>query len=102
MKRRLFATISSSISGRPRWAAAGASRWAAKAGEPTGGGVQGGQAYGKTDPEGREVIENKVLVPDLNATIAYALGLPTDKVLHSPSGRPFQIAHKGKPVTSIF
>lgn len=67
-----------------------------------GGGVQGGQAYGKTDPEGREVIENKVLVPDLNATIAYALGLPTDKVLHSPSGRPFQIAHKGKPVTSIF
>ena len=67
-----------------------------------GGGVQGGQRYGKTDAEGREVIENKVLVPDFNATIAYALGLPTDKVLHSPSGRPFQIAHKGKPVTSIF
>ena len=41
-------------------------------------------------------------LPDFNATIAYALGLPTDKVLHSPSGRPFQIAHKGKPVTSIF
>ena len=56
-----------------------------------GGGVQGGQAYGKTDAEGREVIENKVMVPDFNATIAYALGLPTEKVLHSPSGRPFQI-----------
>lgn len=67
-----------------------------------GGGVQGGQAYGKTDAEGREVIENKVMVPDFNATIAYALGLPTEKVLHSPSGRPFQIAHKGKPVTAIF
>jgi len=67
-----------------------------------GGGVQGGQRYGKTDAEGREVIENKVLVPDFNATIAYALGLPTEKVLHSQSGRPFQIAHKGKPITSIF
>lgn len=67
-----------------------------------GGGVQGGRTYGKTDAEGREVIEDKVLVPDFNATIAYALGLDTDKILHSPSGRPFQIAHKGKPITSIF
>ena len=32
-------------------------------------------AYGKTDESGSR-IENPVLVPDLNATIATALGLP--------------------------
>lgn len=66
-----------------------------------GGGIKGGQIYGKTDADGKNVIENKVKVQDFNATIAAALGLPTDKVLMSPSGRPFQIAHKGKPVTAL-
>jgi len=67
-----------------------------------GGGVRGGQKYGKTDATGEEVIENKVTVPDFNATIAYALGLPLDHIVHSPSGRPFTVADKGKPVTAIF
>ena len=39
---------------------------------------------------------------DFNATIAYALGLPHDLVLMSPTKRPFKIADKGTPVTSIF
>lgn len=43
-----------------------------------------------------------VTVQDFNATIAHALGLPWDKVLMSPTRRPFTIADKGKPVTSIF
>lgn len=67
-----------------------------------GGGIVGGQCYGKTDEEGREVVENKVLIPDFNATIAYALGLPLDHVLYSPSKRPFTVADKGKPITQIF
>jgi hypothetical protein len=67
-----------------------------------GGGVRGGQKYGKTDATGEEVIENKVSVPDFNATIAYALGLPLDHIVHSPSGRPFTVADKGKPITAIF
>ncbi len=67
-----------------------------------GGGVLGGQRYGKTDAEGREVIEDPVTVQDFNATIAYGLGLPLDKVLTSPSGRPFKVADKGDPITSIF
>ncbi len=67
-----------------------------------GGGIRGGQKYGKTDAGGEEVIENKVSVPDFNATIAYALGLPLDHIVHSPSGRPFTVADKGKPVTAIF
>ncbi|MCH2204756.1 MAG: DUF1501 domain-containing protein [Lentisphaerales bacterium] len=67
-----------------------------------GGGVKGGQKYGKTDAMGKKVIENKVKVPDFNATIAYAMGLPLDHVEMSPEGRPFKIADKGKPITSIF
>jgi uncharacterized protein (DUF1501 family) len=67
-----------------------------------GGGVQGGRKFGKTDATGEEVIENKLSVPDFNATIAYALGLPLDHIVHSPSGRPFTVADKGKPVTALF
>ena len=66
-----------------------------------GGGVQGGQIYGKTD-KGIEVTENKVSIPDFNATIAYALGLPLDTVIYSPSKRPFTVADKGQPLTAIF
>jgi len=67
-----------------------------------GGGVQGGQVYGRTDNEGKRVEENEVRIPDFHATIGHALGLPLDKVVHSPSGRPFTVADKGKPVTALF
>lgn len=67
-----------------------------------GGGVRGGQRYGKTDAEGRDVAEDPVSIQDFNATIAYACGLPLDHVVTSPSGRPFKVADKGSPVTSIF
>jgi hypothetical protein len=67
-----------------------------------GGGVRGGQVYGATDSEGHKAIENPTSIPDFNATIAYALGLPLDQVLYSPSKRPFTVTDKGKPVTSIF
>lgn len=67
-----------------------------------GGGVEGGQAYGKKDERGFEVAEGKLAPPDFNATIAYAMGLPLDQVLYSPSKRPFTIADKGQPITAIF
>lgn len=67
-----------------------------------GGGVRGGQRFGKTDAEGREVVEDPVTVQDFNATIAHACGVPTDYVLTSPSGRPFRVADKGSAITSIF
>ena len=67
-----------------------------------GGGVRGGQRFGKTDKEGREVIENDVTIPDFNATIAYGLGIPLDRQIVSDSGRPFTVADKGYPVTELF
>jgi hypothetical protein len=67
-----------------------------------GGGIQGGQVYGKKDDRGAKVIEGLTTPQDYNATIAYALGLPTDQIVMSPSGRPFQIADKGKPIAELF
>ena len=67
-----------------------------------GGGIRGGQVLGATDERGDKVAEGAVGIPDLNATIGYALGLPLDLVLYSPSKRPFTVADKGKPVTQIF
>ncbi len=67
-----------------------------------GGGFKGGVAYGQTCPGGEEVIENPVKIPDFNATVAYALGMPLENVIYSPSKRPFTVAHKGKPVLDLF
>lgn len=67
-----------------------------------GGGIRGGQKYGATDKDGAQVAENKVGPPDLNATIGYALGLPLDQVIYSPSKRPFTLADKGQPLTHLF
>lgn len=67
-----------------------------------GGGVKGGTVFGKTDERGAKILENPVGIEDFNATIAYALGLPLDQVLYSPSMRPFTVADKGKPVTALF
>ncbi|MBE7496710.1 MAG: DUF1501 domain-containing protein [Verrucomicrobiaceae bacterium] len=67
-----------------------------------GGGIRGGQVWGATDENGHKVVEGSVSVPDFNATIAYALGIPMDTVLYSPSKRPFTVVDKGKPVTQVF
>ncbi|MEO0414264.1 MAG: DUF1501 domain-containing protein [Verrucomicrobiota bacterium] len=67
-----------------------------------GGGIKGGYVHGKTDEGGENVIENPVKIPDFNATVAHALGLPLDNVIFSPSKRPFTVAHKGKPVLDVF
>lgn len=67
-----------------------------------GGGIKGGIAYGETDAGAENVTVNPVKIPDFNATIAHALGLPLDHVLYSPSKRPFTVAHKGKPVLDLF
>lgn len=62
-----------------------------------GGGFKGGYIHGKTSEGAEEVIEGSMTIPDFNATIAHALGIPVDYVLYSPTVRPFTVAHKGKP-----
>jgi uncharacterized protein (DUF1501 family) len=67
-----------------------------------GGGAKRGFVYGSSDKTGGEPESNPVTVGDLHATVGWACGLPIDKPVTSPSGRPFTIGNKGKPVTGIF
>lgn len=67
-----------------------------------GGGIRGGQVYGETDEQAHSVIADDVSVADFNATIAHALGLSLDQEIISPSGRPFKVAHDGRPLKSLF
>jgi uncharacterized protein (DUF1501 family) len=66
-----------------------------------GGGIKGSVAYGKTDEKGVDVVENQVTVPQFNATIAQALGLPMKKIVTSPSRRPFIVADKAEPIREL-
>ncbi len=67
-----------------------------------GGGIKGGIVHGRTDERAENVIEGKVSVPDFNATVAHALGLPLQQVVYSPSKRPFTVADKGTPIMPLF
>ena len=67
-----------------------------------GGGFKGGYVHGKTSKGGEEVIEGSMTIPDFNASISHALGIPVDHVLYSPTVRPFTVAHKGKPQSGLF
>lgn len=67
-----------------------------------GGGVKRGSRYGETDSKGQEVVDKPVTPQDFNATIAYAMGIPHDQIIMSPSKRPFMISDKGTPVKELF
>ena len=67
-----------------------------------GGGIKGGHFYGTSDKDGFRPEDDGVTVADFNATIAHALGLPLQKEFFSKSGRPFKVAHDGKPLVKLF
>ena len=67
-----------------------------------GGGIVGGQVFGKTDKTGHEILENPIKFGDINATMGYALGIDPSERLFSSSGRPFVMGHKGKIITELF
>ena len=56
-----------------------------------GGGVKGGQAYGQTDEFGYDVVEDKVHVHDLHATILHLLGFDHEKLTYRYNGRDFRL-----------
>ncbi len=67
-----------------------------------GGGIRGGQVYGRTSADGMTVEENQVGVPQLMATICRALGVDHTKQNMSNVGRPIRIAdHGSTPIAEI-
>ncbi len=57
-----------------------------------GGGIAGGQAYGRTSADGMTVEEGKVAVGDVLATLSEALGVDPKTTNESEIGRPIKIA----------
>ncbi len=56
-----------------------------------GGGIKGGQTIGKTDDLGFQVIEDRVHVHDLQATILHCLGLEHTRLTYRFQGREFRL-----------
>jgi hypothetical protein len=65
-----------------------------------GGGIKGGQAFGRTSENGTAVEEGKVDVGDVLATLCTALGVDPAKQNVSEMGRPIRIA-EGKPIQAV-
>ncbi|HEX6961568.1 MAG TPA: DUF1501 domain-containing protein [Lacipirellula sp.] len=64
-----------------------------------GGGVAGGQAYGRTSADGMTVEEGQCAIGDVLATLSAALGVPPDTE-NITNDRPIKIA-EGKPIEAI-
>lgn len=68
-----------------------------------GGGVKGGNIIGASDEDGMEPAERPVNVPDLHASLAYALGIDLKKEVITPQGRPMRlIRQEATPITELF
>jgi hypothetical protein len=65
-----------------------------------GGGIRGGQTYGKTSEDGEEVTEGKVDVGDVLATLCTALQIDPEGKNISDQGRPIKLA-EGKPIKDV-
>jgi hypothetical protein len=72
-----------------------------------GGGIIGGQTYGKTDDDGMSIKENPVSVEQLYATLYTAMGIDLDDRnldLHDNLGRRFYISgekENAKPIAQL-
>jgi hypothetical protein len=60
-----------------------------------GGGIKGGQTIGRTDDLGLTIVEDKVHVHDLQATILHCLGLDHTRLTYRHMGRDFRLTDVG-------
>ena len=66
-----------------------------------GGGIEGGQVIGQTDPHGDRVkYEAGIPIADLHATVLEALGVKHDLELQTPIGRPLKLT-EGRPLAGL-
>ena len=63
-----------------------------------GGGIRGGQVIGKTDELGLSIVEDKVHIHDLQATILHCLGLDHTRLTYRHMGRDFRLTDVGGEV----
>jgi uncharacterized protein (DUF1501 family) len=65
-----------------------------------GGGIAGGQAWGKTSPDGMTVVDGKVSASDLLATVCQAVGIGPEVSHMDGNGRPIRITD-GQPIDAV-
>jgi uncharacterized protein (DUF1501 family) len=56
-----------------------------------GGGIRGGMSYGQTDELGFRIVEDKVHVHDLQATILHQLGFDHTRLTSRFQGRDYRL-----------
>jgi len=56
-----------------------------------GGGIRGGQTYGRTDEFGYNIVEKPVEVHDLHATMLHCLGIDHHRLTFSFQGRQYRL-----------
>ena len=67
-----------------------------------GGGTRGGQIVGGTNEDGSEVVSGAVGVPDLFASLCFALGIDGNVENYSRSGRPIRVVNDGSVIEELF
>lgn len=60
-----------------------------------GGGIRGGQVVGRTDEFGLNIVEDKIHIHDLQATILHCLGLDHQRLTYRHMGRDFRLTDIG-------
>ncbi len=80
--------------GRDHWGAAQTALFA-------GGGIRGGQVYGKTDKVAAYPTENPVSPDDFLATIYHAMGVDPAAMIRDRENRPHRLCD-GSPVSALF
>ncbi len=65
-----------------------------------GGGIRGGQAHGRTSPDGMTIADGETSVGDVLATVCAAVGVDPAATNASDGGRPIKLA-EGKPVREV-
>jgi hypothetical protein len=84
------------LGGRDHWP----QTWSASM---AGAGIRGGQVVGKTSPDGTDVADRPISVPDLFATCCQALRIDAEKQNHTAAGRPISIVDaNGMAVKELF
>jgi uncharacterized protein (DUF1501 family) len=66
-----------------------------------GGGIRGGQTYGKTDAHAEYPAESPVGPEDITRTVYHAMGIENLEAT-DPLGRPYNLLEDGRPLLSLF
>ncbi len=66
-----------------------------------GGGIRGGQTYGRTDAHGEYPAENPVGPEDIARTVYHAMGIDNLEAMDM-QGRPYNLLEEGRTLTGLF